>query len=144
MPPPGVADLLTFDIYGNPGSFTTPVTGQGYGTSYPNITTRFRDMFAAIERNGFAAHWGILELNTPARDWDTDPIGEAKRRDWMVAAIEHCLNPPMTGHIPPEILLPWEAPSGVNWRQDFGRVGGNPRTVANAIAPYIVGTPVGG
>jgi hypothetical protein len=144
VPPVGVADLLGWDAYGNPGSFTTPVTGQGYGSSYPNVTTRFRDMLAATERNGFAAHWGIFELNSPGRDWDTTPTGESKRAQWLVDATEHLLNPPMTGHVPPEIFLYWEAPSGVNWNQAFGRVGGNPRTCSNAIAPYITGTPVGG
>lgn len=144
VPPLGVADRLGWDIYGNPGHFTTQKSGPGYGTTYPDVRTRFRDMFAATERNGFAAHWGIYELNTPGRDWDTAPVGEAQRRKWLVDATELCLNPPMTGSVPPETLLYWEAPSGVNWNQAFGRVGGNPLTCANAIAPYILATPVGG
>lgn len=144
VPPLGVADLMTFDIYGNPGHYTTQKTGPGYGTTYPAVATRFRDTFAAVERNGFAAHWGVLEMNTPGRDWDTTPKGESQRAKWLVEATELCLHPPMAGSVPPEIFLYWEAPSGVNWDQSFGRVGGNPRTCADAIAPYILGTPVGG
>lgn len=165
VPPPDVADLMTFDLYGNPGHFTTQVTGDEYGTSFPVVKTRFRDTFAAIERNGFAEHWGILELNTPPRDYDGpvnpayDPNGvkqkrykggltatghnathtEVERAKWLVDATEHCLHPPMAGSVPPEILLYWEHPEGVNWNQKF-----YDDRVWNALKPYIVGTPVGG
>lgn len=178
VPPLGVADLMTFDIYGNPGHFTSRLMtpncvyseGGEYCTSFPNVTVRFNDMFEAIERNGFAEHWGLLELNTPPRDYDGplnpdyqclpntvsgakqvrfqggrtlsghDITGtEVERAAWLVEAVQHCLTPPMTGSVPPEILLFWEHPQGVNWNQKWY----NDR-IWNALKPYIIGTPVGG
>jgi hypothetical protein len=149
VPPVGVADLLTFDLYGNPGEFTSQTTantygaptGAAYGTTYPLVANRMADTFAAIERNGFADHWGLLEFNTPARDWDTT---ESNRAQWFTDALAHIMAPPMTGAVPPEIVLLWEAPSGVNWDQRFGRVSGNALTCANIWKPYMTSTPVGG
>jgi len=125
-------DLLTFDIYGNPGHFTTQVTGPALGTSYPNPQTRAADMFAVIDRLGWGEHWGILEYNTPKRDWDTD---EQARTDWLVQMTEMFLARPAK----PEICLIWEAPSGVNWNQAFVT-----QKPVDALRTYIVGTPVGG
>lgn len=173
VPPVGVADMMTFDVYGNPGHFTTQLlapncalaTGSEYGASLPNVNTRFRDIFAAIERNGFADHWGLLELNAPPRDWD-GPANpdyvcgtnkrlryqggrtvaghdathtEVERAAWMKAASDLCLNPPMAGNTPAEILLYWEHPSGVNWNQAFFH-----QRMWDTLKPYIIGTPVGG
>lgn len=136
VPPPGAMDLCTFDIYGNPGVNTQQVTGPGYGTDYPDPAIRAASMFGVLRRTGWLQHWGILELNTPARDWDTN---ESQRAAWLKAMTDHLLGQPT----PPEILLFWEAPSGINWDQSFGRVSGNPLTCANAVAPYLYSVPDG-
>lgn len=147
VPAHGTMDLLTFDIYGNPGNNTSAsgtnkygtATGSGYGTTYPDVVARCRDMFAVIRRLGWQEHWGVLEVNTPARTWDTD---ESSRALWLTDIYEYFLNPPLPNGAPPEIVLLWEAPSGVNWDQAFGRTSGNPLVCADALAPYIEGTPL--
>lgn len=136
VPPPGTMDLCTIDLYGNPGQNTSQVTGPGYGTSYPDPVVRSAAMFAMLKRTGWEQHWGILEVNAPARDWDGD---ESARAAWHVAILNYWLG----RTYPPEICLLWEAPSGVNWDQSYGRVSGDPLTVANAVKPYITSVPDG-
>lgn len=165
VPDRDVADVLTFDLYGNPGHFTTQVLGAKYGTSFPNVATRWRDTFEAIERNGFADRWGILECNTPPRDYD-GPVNpaynstgtqvqqyqggktaaghnathtEVERTKWLVDSAKLSQAPPMAGSVPADVFLFWEHPEGVNWNQKF-----YDDRVWNALNPYIVGTPVGG
>jgi hypothetical protein len=75
---PPEADIMTFDLYLNPGSFTTQVlapncpqaVGAEYGSGFPNTMTRFRDTLEAIVRNGYKDRYGFLEYNGPPRDWD--------------------------------------------------------------------------
>lgn len=149
VPSPDDVDLLTFDIYGNPGQNTSatgsniyggPATGNGLGTTYPLPLVRSHDMFAIIERTGFAQRWGILELNAPARDWDRNESGRAK---WHQHMLELTQNPPMTDGSPADVVLIWEMDqsTGANWPQQYGRVSGDPHSVADAIAPYFVGSP---
>lgn len=145
---PSVIDLLTFDGYGNPGQNTSasgsnvyggPATGSGLGATYPLPATRYHDMFAIIERTGYAQRWGILELNAPARDWDTRETGRAKWHQDVLALFQ---NPPMKNGSAPDVVLIWEMDqsTGAKWPQQYGRVSGTPRSVADAIAPYFVGS----
>ena len=156
-------DILTWDVYGNPGFNTKnsgsnkyggPATGNQYNSTYPLPSERFADFFAITDRCGFADSWGILEINSPLRNWDTTEAGRAL---WTQDAIDLLLNPPMTGSVAPKIVLPWEAPSGANWNQAYGynthpekggtRVAFNPASGSpmwGVWAPYITGTPVGG
>ena len=136
-------DLLTFDIYGNPGELGASstgsntygtATGPGYGTRYPLPSVRAQPMFDIIRRLGWAQKWGILEVNTPARSWDSN---EASRARWFKDMYDLFLAQPYK----PEVVLLWEAPSGVNWDQSFGRVAGSPNASVNALAPYIKGSP---
>lgn len=170
---PPEADLMTFDLYGNPGHFTTKLltpncssaTGAEYGASLPNVETRFRDTLEAIVRNGFKDAWGILEHNTPPRDWDgpTNPdyaCGSDKRRryqggrsvsghdathteveraGWLVDCVDYCQSgPTILGQTlgAPSVWLFWEHPEGVNWNQKFFH-----DNVWNALAPYVEGSP---
>jgi hypothetical protein len=166
IPTQDQCDLVTFDIYGNPGQ-NTPSGTNKYGSSvfphtkydsvYPIVEDRFRLMFDILERTGWAQHWGILELNTPPRNWDGplnpdyNPNGpqneqyrgtagktEAGRTQWLIDATEHCLAPPMTNGAPPEILLYWEHPLGANWNQKFFT-----DNTWNAIKTYVTRTPDG-
>lgn len=140
-------DILTWDLYGNPGYNTStsgsnqyggPATGKLYGTTYPDVATRLSSMFTITDRVGMASSWGILEFNTPSRDWDTSENGKAL---WHQDYINTCMNPPMTGNNPPKIMLAWEAIDGVQFDQSYGKVSGNPLTVANVIKPYMVASP---
>jgi hypothetical protein len=136
-------DLLTFDAYGNPGEGGATssgsntygaATGSGYGTKYPLPSVRFQPMFDIINRLGWAQHWGILEVDSPARSWD---VNETARARWFKDTNDLFLTQPY----PPEIVLLWEAPSGVNWDQSFGRLSGSATPLVNALAPYIQGSP---
>jgi hypothetical protein len=148
VPTPDNCDLLTFDLYGNPGNNTSasgtnkyggPATGSGYGTTYAIPSTRAHDMFAIIDRLGYAQRWGILELNAPARDWDTKESGRALWHQDMFALM---YNPPMTNGSAPDVVLLWEMDqsTGAGWNQSYGRVSGTPHSVADAIASYVVGS----
>jgi hypothetical protein len=127
IPPRGThCDILTWDIYGNPGVNTSasgsnkyggPATGSAFGTTYPLVDQRCAPMFQATEDTGYADSWGVLEVNTPLRNWDSN---EAGRTLWFQDIINLFMNPPMPGAVPPKICLLWEAPSGVNWNQAFG------------------------
>jgi hypothetical protein len=165
-------DILSWDAYLNPGFNTSgskpniygPTTaqggagalGKGYDTTYPLPSERLAEMFQITERTGFADSYGFLEVNGPLRNWDNDEQARAQvHQDY----IDLALSPPMTGSVPPKIMLLWEAPSGANWNQGYGyntdtsRV---PNGMNNAYpnranspmwdvwAPYITGTPVGG
>jgi hypothetical protein len=153
-------DILTWDVYGNPGFNTSPsgsnkyggpATGSGYNTTYPLPADRFAEMFAITDRCGFADSWGVLEINSPLRNWDATENG---RKLWHQDAIKLLLKPPMTGSVAPKIVLLWEAPSGANWRQQYGS--NTPSGTRTAFSPasgsplwdvwddYITGTPVGG
>jgi hypothetical protein len=144
VPGPDVIDLLTFDTYGNPGNNTSSTqsnrygtpTGTGYGTTYPLPEVRFQQTFDIIRRTGFAQHWGILEINAPARSWDTN---ESARARWFKDTYDLLLAQPY----PPEVVLLWEQvdQSFANWNQSFGRVSGNPTPMVNALKPYIQGSP---
>jgi hypothetical protein len=173
---PPEADIMTFDLYYNPGHFTTQVlapncsfsSGAEYGASFPSHTTRWRDTFEAIVRNGYKDRWGVLEFNGPPRDWDgpANPdyvCGTDKRKRYqggrtasghntsgteveraaaLKGGVDLCLSQPtVLGQkmAKPEIFLFWEHPAGVNWNQKFYH-----DNVWNALKPYIVGTPVGG
>lgn len=144
--PVGNCDLLTWDLYGNPGINTSasgsniyggPATGSGLGTTYPLPATRANDMFKIIERTGFAQAWGILELNAPARDWDTNESGRAK---WHQDMLQLMHTPPMKNGSSPDVVLIWED-IGNLWDQRYGKVSGTPHSVADAIAPYFIGSP---
>lgn len=177
VPPTTVCDLMTFDVYGNPGHFTTSTSispncsfapGPEYTATFPVVATRFRDALEAIVRNGYKDKWGILEHNTPPRDWDgpanpdyvcgTDKRlryqggrtatghnttgTEVERAQWLVDSVEYCLSGPtiLSQTLgPPSVWLFWEHPEGVNWNQRFYH-----DNVWNALKPYIVNTPVGG
>jgi hypothetical protein len=156
-------DILTWDVYGNPGFFTSqsgsnkyggPASGPAYDTTYPLVSQKFADVFAVTDRTGFADSWGLLELNTPLRNWDAT---EAGRAAWHQEALDLCMAPPMTGSVPPKILLLWESPAGVQWNQAYGyntqpakggtRIAYSPASGSplwGVWAPYITGTPVGG
>lgn len=119
-------DILTWDIYGNPGVNTSPsgsnkyggpATGSAYGTTYPLADQRCAPMFRVTERTGYADSWGVLEVNSPLRNWDANEAGRLAWHEDMLALFN---NPPMAGAVPPKICLLWEAPSGVNWRQGYG------------------------
>lgn len=158
IPPRGThCDILTWDIYGNPGVNTSPsgsnkyggpANGSAYGTTYPLVDQRCAPMFRVTERTGYADSWGVLEVNTPLRNWDTN---EAGRVLWHQDIIATFLDPPMAGAVPPKICLLWEAPSGVNWRQQYGNNlpdgtnTGDPNTspMWNVWKPYMEGVPVG-
>lgn len=140
IPAHGDMNLLTFDIYGNPGQQTSSTgsntygkaTGASYGSTYPLPSARFQSMFDILDRTGWATTWGILEINSPARSWDTS---ETARARWLVDSFELCLARPTR----PELVLLWEAPSGVNWDQSFGR-NGNVSAGVEALRPYIEGS----
>lgn len=150
VPTPDNCDLLTFDLYGNPGSPGSSATGsnkygtatgKAYGTTYPTVSTRCQDMLAIIKRTGFGQRWGILELNSPARDWDTKEAGRAL---WHQDVFAYLMNPPATfGLSAPDVVLIWEMDqsTGAGWDQSYGRVSGTPHSVADAIASYFVGSP---
>lgn len=78
IPDPSVCDLLTWDVYLNPGQNTTLVLtpncpnagGAEYGASFPTPAARNHDWMAATIRTGYANKWGIWEFNGPPRDWD--------------------------------------------------------------------------
>jgi hypothetical protein len=176
VPPLGVADLMTFDLYLNPGHFTTTLLtpncsfaeGGEYGTSFPNTVTRWRDTLEAIVRNGFKDAYGVLEYNTPPRDWDgpanpdyacgtnkrlryqggrsvsghNSTHTEVERAAALVAGVEYLLSQPtILGQqlSLPDVFLFWEHPEGTNWNQKFYH-----NNVWNALKPYIINTPVGG
>ncbi|HEU5026605.1 MAG TPA: hypothetical protein VFV01_16940 [Spirillospora sp.] len=163
IPPRADCDILSWDLYGNPGTNTSPsgsnkyggpATGSGYGTTYPLVSTRLAPMFEITQAAGYADSWGLLEVNSPLRNWDDDESGRVL---WTQDYISTCLAPPMTGAVPPKVMLLWEAPSGANWDQEYGsnRGGNNPGTntaYSNRASspmwdvwyPYITGTPVGG
>ena len=149
-------DILTWDIYGNPGVNTPqsgsnkyggPATGSAYNTLYPEIVARCAPMFRVTERTGFADSWGVLEVNTPLRNWDNNENGRVL---WHEDMLEHFNSPPMRGAVPPKIMLLWEAPSGVNWRQQYGNnlpAGTNTGDPANSPMwdvwlPYMNGVPL--
>jgi hypothetical protein len=135
-------DLLTWDTYGNPGEFTSssgsnryggPATGIAYGTTYALPEARFQPMFDITKRLGWERKWGLLEMNTPPRDWD-GPLNPdynpnaPEKNDWYRGRAggqelgrAQWLDdvPPMVGATPPEIFLFWEHPNGVNWNQTF-------------------------
>jgi hypothetical protein len=149
VPTPDICDLLTWDMYGNPGNNTSssgsniyggPATGSAYGTTYALLGPRTQQMFAITERLGFAQRWGILELNAPARDWDKTEAGRAK---WHQDALAMTQNPPMKNGAPADVVLIWEMDqsTGAGWDQSYGRVSGNPLNVASAIKSYFVGSP---
>jgi len=137
-------DLLTFDAYGNPGQNTSasgsnkyggPATGSAYDTTYPLPSVRYANMFQVIERCGYADAWGILEVNSPLRNWDTN---EAGRVAWHQDTIALFLTPPMTGSVPPKVFLMWEGVSGVNWNQGYGQ---NTHPAKNGhYSPYTDGS----
>lgn len=148
VPTPDICDDLTWDMYGNPGNNTSasgtnkyggPATGSGYGTSYALLGPRTQQMFAITERLGFAQRWGILELNAPARDWDTNETGRAL---WHKDALALTQNPPMANGSAADVVLIWEMDqsTGAKWDQSYGRKSGNPHNVADAIASYFVGS----
>jgi hypothetical protein len=176
VPPTSVCDLMTFDLYGNPGHFTSLVltpncpsaTGPEYGASFPNVTTRWRDTLEAIVRNGYKDAWGILEHNTPPRDFDGPTNAqyvcgadkrlryqggrtasghdtshtEVERAAWLSGSVDYCLSQPtILGETlgRPAVWLFWEHPAGTNWNQKFYH-----DNVWNALKPYITGTPAGG
>lgn len=118
-------DILTWDTYGNPGQNTSATlknkygtpTGTAYNSSYPLVPDRLKDLFAVTEDTGYADSWGVLEVNTPLRNWDVGEVGRvAWHKDWLT----YVQDPPMVGGTPPKIVLLWEAPSGVNWVQGYG------------------------
>jgi len=135
-------DLMTWDVYGNPGQQTSSTgsniygtaTGNGLGTTYPLPAARFQDVFDIINRTGWAQHWGILEVNAPDRDWD---FNESARARWLTDTYNYLLSRPYK----PELVLLWEAPSGANWDQRFGRQSGSPTACVNALAPFIRSSP---
>lgn len=148
VPGPNIINLLSFDGYGNPGQNTSatgsniyggPATGTRLGTTYPLPAVRFHDMFQIIERTGYKRRWAIYELNAPARDWDTNEAGRAR---WHRDTLNLFQNPPMVGGAAADVVLIWEMDqsTGANWDQSYGRVSGNPHSVADAIAPYFVGS----
>lgn len=149
IPPRADCDWLTWDIYGNPGVNTSAsgsnkygtATGSGYGSTYPIPSQRTADMWTITEAMGYAENWGILEINSPARSWDTGEVGRVAWHNDMLSIIQA---PPMTGAVPPKICLLWEAPSGANWDQAYGRVSNNPTPMVNVWKPYITSVPVGG
>jgi hypothetical protein len=163
IPPREDCDILSWDLYGNPGVNTSPTgsnkyggpaTGSGYDTTYPLISQRLAPMFQITDDAGYADSWGLLEVNSPLRNWDAT---EAGRVAWTKEYITTCLKPPMTGSVPPKVMLLWEAPSGANWNQAYGynthaakggtRVAYSPASGSPmwaVWAPYITGTPVGG
>ena len=159
-------DILTWDSYHNPGNFTSSTgsnkygaaTGNRYGSTYALPAQRFAPMFKVTQDTGYAASWGILELNGPMRDWDRNEAGRvAVHRDTLNMFAD---GGGMTGGAAPKVVLLWEAPSGVNWVQGFGYNdsralnaswdgGAIPYSQARADAspmwafwrPYITGTP---
>lgn len=164
-------DILTWDGYFNPGFNTSgskpniygPTTaqggagvlGKGYDTTYPLPSERLQEMFQITDRTGYADSWGLLEVNGPLRNWDNDEQARARaQQDY----IDLCLAPPMTGSVPPKIMLLWEGVSGANWDQAYGdnvssaSPGGTNHAYSNRANspmwdvwyPYITGTPVGG
>lgn len=163
IPPRADCDILSWDLYGNPGTNTPtsgsnkyggPATGKGYDSLYPLITDRLGPMFSITDAAGYSDSWGFLEVNSPLRNWDT---GEAGRAKWTNDYISTCMAPPMTGKTPPKVMLLWEAPSGANWDQEYGsnQGGSNPGSFTaftnrasspmwGVWSPYITGTPVGG
>lgn len=149
-------DILTWDIYGNPGVNTSasgtniyggPATGTAYGTTYPLVDQRCAPMFRVTERTGYADSWGLLEVNSPLRNWDTDEAGRVAWHEDIIALFNM---PPMAGSVPPMICLLWEAPSGVNWRQQYGNNlpdgtnAGDPNAspMWAVWAPFIEGVPL--
>jgi len=149
VPPIDSCDLLTFDGYNNPGSTGTSATGSnkygtatgtGLGNTYALPLTRYQQMFQIIKRTGYANRWGILELNAPARDWDTNEIGRAQWHQDTLALFQDTAT---TGLSEPDCVLIWEMDqsTGANWPQQYGRVSGTPHSVADAIASYFVGSP---
>jgi hypothetical protein len=173
---PPEADAMTFDLYSNPGHFTSQVlapncsfaTGAEYGAGFPNIQTRWRDTLEAIVRNGFKDRWGILEHNSPPRDFDGpanpdytcgtnkrlryqggrtaaghDTTGtEVERAAHLKGSVDYCLSQPtILGQTLglPWYWLFWQHPAGVNWNQKFYH-----QRMWDTLKPYIVGTPVGG
>lgn len=116
MPTPADgADLMTWDIYGNPGVGTT---GTAYDSTYPSASFRINPCLAATSRAGHT-RWGILEVNTPKRNWDTD---ETARTQWLTDFHAYCMNTARTATGPKtaaEVFLLWEAETGVNWDQGF-------------------------
>ena len=134
VPPRADCDIMTFDAYGNPGSVGTSSTthnkygpstaeggdsalGRGYADTYPLPSDRLAGMFSIIDTAGYADSWGLLEVNAPLRNWDADESGRAQ---FLQDYINLCMAPPMTGSVPPKIMLMWEATSGANWNQAFG------------------------
>lgn len=132
-PSPNDCDILTYDLYGDPGNQTSTTTANTYGPTsaeggsgalgpaydctYPLITPRLNPIFPIIEAAGFADSWGILEVNAPLRNWDVNEVGRAA---WQQDYIDRLMNPPMTGHVPPQIVLLWETPTGNQWNQAYG------------------------
>lgn len=137
VPPPGTMDLLTIDLYGNPGQNTRQITGPAYGTSYPDPATRSAIIDDLIRRTGWSQHWGILEVNAPGRDWDAD---ESDRIAWHHGILAHWQQSQAT---PPEIVLLWENPiaSFAKWDQSYGRVPGDPSIMGDELTQYIASTP---
>lgn len=165
LPDADSMDLLTFDLFGNPGQFTPTsgsnvygtATGSDYGSQYPLPLYRFQDMFDAIALSGWQTKWGLLALNTPPRDWDGpinpdfDAAGsgyqlyqgtatgtEAGRAAWLTDAINFCAEPPMPHGSGPEVLLFWEHPQATDWNQKFFT-----SNTWNAVKPFILSTPDG-
>jgi hypothetical protein len=146
VPPKGThCDILAMDAYGNPGQNTSPsgsnayggpATGTMYDTTYPVPSIRYSNMFDLIERNGYADSWGILEVNTPLRNWDTNEVG---RKKWHTDTLALFLaGGGMTGGTPPKVCLLWEGVSGANWNQGFGQ---NTHAAKNGhYSPYTDGT----